>query len=287
MKIIVYSLLSTFLVVLTVLLGVYITGRTNRAYPVLMPNKKIIVSKNEITTEKLAKKYKPIMYLRETTSSPPLLWVWYEVVPNKKTYDIVYYFNWENEINPNKRINILYSIFRSAYYGYPLYDIEYFQVNVNKETANIDKIKFETSEINKYDQEVVGHIIADVKYINSDTYKEIHRKKSGEIVKEEIIKPLFEGSHVLAGVITWNHLSCLLDSNNIKEYTICVDSNITLRFLSDKDYSKFKFARKSQGDHKTKENKVPLVIALLSILLITTLPIYLRYKILNKKKANE
>lgn len=283
---IIYLLVSILLILIVSVLGAFFTGRTQRAYSVLKPEEIIYLSGKQITVGELAQEYRPTMHLRTMTPSPPVLWIWYEVVPNETTYDIVYYYNWENEINPNMTIHNYYSIFRSAYFGYPLYDIEYFQVNVNKSSGRIDKVKFESSTSDKYDKEIVEHIIVDVIRIDSIKFREIHRRSNGNIISDRVIIPSFHKNSVLVGTLTWNHMSCLITDHNKNEYVLNVDSDAMLKFLSSNNYSKYKFVRKSQGDHKTKEDKISSALALLAILLMVMLPAYLLTKLKGKKRQN-
>lgn len=135
MKLFGLSILFILILVLTTLFAAFLSGRIKRSYLVHDFSENITINDRNFQSEELAEKYKPLPLIRTTTTSPPLLWIWYEIIDNTDAININYYFNWENEINPNKSINIFYSIFRSAYFGYPLYDIEYFQIEIEKKAG--------------------------------------------------------------------------------------------------------------------------------------------------------
>ena len=157
-------LLTAALLLLTLfgalLIGVAITGRDRRAYPVLPPEAIVTVAGQRFTVAELAARYQPRFYLRPDTPSPPLLWVWYEAVLNNAgVISLVYYQTWETEVNPNPTIQKLYSVFRAAYYGYPLYDIEYFQVDVALADSTVTRLRFETGATDDFFMVLSDHII--------------------------------------------------------------------------------------------------------------------------------
>jgi hypothetical protein len=242
-KLLLKLLLTLIVLVMCVLAAAHYTGHDKRTYITLQPTDTLHVAGKTFTAEKLAHQYKPEMYLRPNTPTPPLKWVWYEATPNDSTIDLTYHFAWEDEINPNKTLHIFYSMFRAAYYGYPLYDIEYFQVNVNKKTGLVKNIRFETGPDDNYFPTVVKHIKISFDRSTDGNY----------YCGNTLSAPLFDSMHVKAGVQTWNHLSRLLDKNVAAEYSLL--QNAPLKFLTDEDFSKYKFVRKSQGDHFTSEDK--------------------------------
>jgi hypothetical protein len=282
LKIFVNIFLFLLILLLSVLIVSYYTGRDKRSYKTLLPSDTFIIGGNTFTIENLAQQYKPEMYLRPSTPTPKLKWIWYEATPNDRTIDFTYYFNWENEINPNKTIHKLYSIFRAAYYGYPLYDIEYFQITVNKSNGLVQRIRFETSKSDDYFPTVVEHIILGVdRDVNGNYYKTKISSTGEKISSKEPIDVEFDNQRVKAGVQTWNHLTRLLDKNAIPEYSLLQD--MPLKFLSDSDYKSYKFVRKSQGDHKTKENKITFYISCVLVFMFVTVPIYfIRRRKINK-----
>lgn len=71
--------------------------------------------------------------------------MWYEAVQEDESLVLIYHPVWEKEIHPNPILHRLYSAFRAVYYGLPLLDIEYIQININREDGTIRKVRYETS----------------------------------------------------------------------------------------------------------------------------------------------
>lgn len=278
MKILLYSALAMLVLVVSVLSGAALTGRTNRAYSVLPPEIAVTVAGETMTVSRMAEIYQPRLYLRASTPSPELLWVWYEAVPGGSTIDLVYYHAWENEISPDPLINTLYSGFRAAYYGYPLYDIEYFQLSVSRKSGRVTGLLFVTSPNDTFSRSVPAHITA--RYTPSDggTYRGVLTTREGDRTRDSV-DVRFDGKSVLAGVQTWNHLVRLLEHDD-DEYNLPQEAQ--LRFLSKEDFRRYRFARKSQGDHQTEESAFTAPFAALAIFLFLALPVWLLSKRWNR-----
>lgn len=246
-----------------------ITGHDKRSYSVLNPEDFITIADRKMTVADVALMYKPRMFLRASTPSPALLWIWYEPVSNTSTIDITYYFVWENEIHPNPTLHKLYSMFRAFYYGYPLYDIEYFQINIRRDSGQVMKVRFETSLREDYFA-VSEHIIAQYISQGNGKYTEIFTSRSGEeLSRKDGFHIMFDDHHVLAGVQSWNHLTQLLTQDD-SDFTLSQDA--PLKYLTGKEYARYKFVRKSHGDHYTPENKLSLSIASVISFLVIYLP---------------
>jgi hypothetical protein len=256
---------------LSLILGVFITGRDGRSYPVFSPDDQFSIGTSTMNALDLARKYKPGMFLDKDFESPPLLWTWYEVAagPTADTIDIVYYNNWQDEINPNPTIHTLYSFFRAAFYGYPLYDIEYIQVRVSRSSGQVVGLLFETSPVDNYYIPFAEHHI--VRYVpGAGGYEQIETTRQGqELSRTPGIKIAFDDTHARIAVQTWNHLSRLFDP---ARDTDAARLDTDLKFLSDPDYAQYKFVRKSQGDHKTQENSIGVFIATTALIVLIGLP---------------
>lgn len=261
-----------FLLVLFVALylAAAFTGRETRSYSVLSPDEYIDVAGQSYKVSDFAEHFQPKVHLRTTTPSPDLLWFWYVIVPTDDTYDITYYQVWENEIHPIPAIHRFYAIFRAAYYGYPLYDVEYFQISVERDTGDILGLLFETSPSDDFFVTVSEHIV--IRYLRrpDGLFDVIYSTKSGDEVSREtkIAVPLSKNDQIFVLSQTWNHLTRLLsESDGDVEF---VDA--PLKFLTAEDYSHYKFVRKSQGDHQTEENKWSLGLASLLNMLMILMP---------------
>ena len=280
MGICVKTLLFVIIFFMAVLGATAITGHDKRSYFVLSPNDLVTINSQKMTISDMAAMYKPMMFLRPSTPSPPLLWIWYEPVSNAGTIDITYYFAWENEIHPNPILHRLYSLFRAIYYGYPLYDIEYLQLNILQDSGQIAKIRFETSLQKDYFA-VSKHTIAQYILQDDGSYVETLTSREGEeLLHRDDFQVSFDDHHVLVGVQTWNHLTKLLTKDD-SDFTLLQDA--PLKYLTGKEYSRYKFVRKSQGDHHTTENKATLLLAGILSFLVISLPTILFVKLSKRR----
>ena len=262
--------LGVFLGIGMVLLaGVAITGRISRAYPVISPEASLVIGNQPMTVQTLAEQYLPEMYLRKTTSSPPLLWVYFEAVDTQKTIDLTYYFVWENEVNPNPMLDKAYWLFRAAYYGYPVRDIEFFEVKIDPDTANPVEFLFETSPSDDYFVTISEHIRARYLLQNDGSYLEIRSNKNNvELSRQTGALPLFNSQHIQGLVQTWNHLSRLLTPKDQDLEKL----NATLKPLTSQEYKTYKFARKSQGDHQTSEDPLSITLGVVATTCLVIIP---------------
>ncbi len=271
-----------------ILLTAALTGHERRAYRSLRPNDIIEVNHKLWNVADLAAEYRPLMHLRESTPSPDLLWVWYEAVARNDMVDLIYYFNWESEINPVKSVNSLYAVFRAAYFGYPLYDIEYFQVGVDSATGRISRVRFETSASDEYYQTVPTHLTVILNSEHTGRFEEIRTDKKGTVShRRQAVTPLAEQNKLSVGVQTWNHLSVLLDEQHAAMgFKRLPDNAAPLRYLTDLDYKRYKFARKSQGDHRTRQSPLGALAGLLAIAIFVTVPMWLGRRVRNRVRPD-
>lgn len=271
-KIFLYLLALFILIPVVTLASVFVTGRVYRSYPVLADDSKIEINGKWAEINEHAEKYIPFMYKQEAVITPPLLWVWYNAVDMGDKIDFVYYNVWENEINPNPLVHRYYSFFRAFYYGYPLYDIEYVQITVSKLNGYVLAFMFETGPSNDYYSIFNEHLVVKAEFISDGDYAiQIINRDTRKEMESFIDKPQFDNMHVKLGVQTWNHLSALMLPSNATIYTQEVPHN-RLKYLSNTEYAKYKFVRKSQGDHITRENKLNILISSIAIFVFVTLP---------------
>ncbi|MBN2548992.1 MAG: hypothetical protein JXB15_07540 [Anaerolineales bacterium] len=263
------GILYYLLFLLLLLAAASLTGRTQRAYPTIAPDYTLEIAGDRIDVHDLAIAYQPIMHLRPEILSPPLLWVWYEAVSAGDNLDLVYYHVWENEIHPNPIIHKAYALFRAAYYGYPIRDIEYLQMSVRRSDGMVSGLMFETSPQEDYNVMISEHLIARYNLRPDGLYDQRITKQNGEFVSETPgLELLFDGQHVKALAQTWNHLTRLLTLEDSSAYPLSTD----LRNLTAGEYSRDKFVRKSQGDHRTPENPVSRVMGLLAMFFNLLIP---------------
>jgi hypothetical protein len=203
------------------------------------------------------------MHLRSGTPSPPLLWVWYEAIQAPETLDLVYYHVWADEIHPNRLVDRLYRLFRGAYYGTPTYDVEFFQVQLSLQDGEVQALTYETSPADDFYPTVSEHLVARVSRQADGTYQlDLSDQAGAQVAEPRTVPVLFDGRRVRVGAQTWNHLTELLPGP-AGEYDQLLEAD--LRPLSARDYQSNKFARKSQGTHRTEENRVVIWLAFLGL----------------------
>jgi hypothetical protein len=283
----VYMLIMIIVFLFCIIFAAAITGHEKRAYSVLSPDDTVTINQKSLTISELAGDYVPVVRMKSSDYSLPLLGLKYNVVKNADNLDIIYYFVWQDEIHPNPFINKMYKIFRAAYYGYPVRDIEYFQITINPISGNIEKLRFETSPGTDYYVNYSEHLIALYTLEKDNLYsKKLLNKATEKVVSSEEQVPVsFDGRHIQVGVATWNHLSCLISPTD-SSFDKKLDAD--LGFLTDKEYQNGKYARKSQGDHVTNENIIGKLFGGLFSLLFFILSGTFIYKLLfDKKKKGE
>ena len=242
--------IATLLLLLASWIFLFYTGHAGRAYEVLRPGAHIVIGQQSLTVAQAAERYQPLLFMVEGTSSPAQLHMWYEAVRADDTLTLVYHPVWENETHPNRVTDLLYGLFRAAYYGYPLFDIEYIQVNVAMADGLVGAMRFETGFGEDYSSPVNEHLVAVVAHRTGGGYLMRISRRSGEFVREEEVRPLFQnGVQPCLGILTWNHLLVLRQEGD-KSYTQPV--RMRLVYLEEEDYARYKIARRSQGDYATR-----------------------------------
>jgi hypothetical protein len=272
MEVIKIGALLILVLIISVLFGAFFTGHAKRAYHIIDLDEIVIIKGDEFDVKQLAERYVPNVFIQKNYETPPLLWVWYEVIEVEKSYDIQYYFVWENEIHPNAILHNLYSFFRGIYYGIPLYDVEYWQVSVDKETGDINKMRFETSPGDDYNVTISKHWISEYYRQNDGFYENvvIDKDDNVEISRNCCQEIKFKSTHPEIISQTWNHLTRLLtpeDGDDLHEFV-----DINLKELTEQDYQRHKFVRKSQGDHFTSESGLSLIFGTLASFLLLGVP---------------
>lgn len=259
-----------FLIGVVLLVAAALTGQTRRAYQVISPDEFVVIQDQKISVQSLAESYQPLMHLRNSTPSPPLLWVYYEAVAAEKTIDLVYYYVWENEVNPEPGIDKAYWLFRAAYFGYPVRDIEFLQVKVDRQTGEVAELFFETSPGDNFFVTFSLHIRARYLRQPDGSYLEIRADRSdAELSRQAGVEVLFNDQRALVLAQTWNHLTRLLFSDD--QDVSPVDA--PLKYLTEPEYRAYKFCRKSQGDYQTQESPYSIPIAAAAVMCFTVIPL--------------
>lgn len=274
-KKIVFAILTVCLAsIVAFLLAAHFTGKDARAYEVLPFDRKIEINGKLVVSKDFAEIFQPKIFADTTHLHPKILWAWYEIVETKDNYDIIYYNCWEDEIVPKKSSNFLYSIYRSVYYGYPLYDIEYLMVKVKKGTFKPEKITFDTSIDKDYEKEIVIHYTNALYANENNTYKSLISDKADNLIDDQgNLAVETTDLKVHLGINTWNHMLEPITQTNKAIYPTLENSNL-LKPLTDEDYSNYKFSRKGQSEHVTKTNNLMLWLLTAVFFMIFTVLVF-------------
>jgi hypothetical protein len=191
---------------------------------------------------------------------------------------------WEKEINPEYMTGALFSLFKMAYYGFPPYDINYFQVNVSKDSGKILQLLFETNSENNFYSVLNDDVIASYWLSGEHNYTLTKATLSGKMISQENDQTLeLINTRPVIGVVRWSHSYILINSvNDTFDQALSPD----LRYMGERDYAIQKIARKNQAVYKTKETTVDRIfLALVSIIFIFTVVNSLQ-KVFFKEQSN-
>ena len=217
------------------------TGAIKRSYPTLDAKALVSVQGSGVPIEDLAFKHQPLLFMHENTTSPPALGMWWEAIDASDTIALIYHPIWQDEIHPIPWVDQLYRVYRAIYYGTPVRDIEYIQVNIRRSDGLIQRIRYEDTSADSYYAPTSDHRPV---IINRDGYDYIEQSNHSRKVS-------VNGTQIRFGIATWSHQLTLLEGNN-HNYTIPV--NMQLSYLYEEDYKRYRLARRSQGDFVTRES---------------------------------
>ena len=275
LKIFLIILALWILLALVGLLAAHLSGRLQRAYAVAPASQIVAIAGTKKSAALWAEDFRPVMLLQGANASPPLLRTMVEVVEQQDAVYFVYYQVWEDEIHPNPIYHKTYRLYRAAYYGSPVRDIEYFEIKVNRQTGEIDQMMFETSPGIDYNVTFSEHLTAYVTRTGAGAYSMKLTRKNGDFVSEQSSVPVyFQGRQPTVCAVTWNHLTALVDRSDAS-----FDEQMTapLLYLPAEEYAAGKYTRKSHGTFKTEETGIGAAAGLLGVAaLVLPLAVLLR-----------
>lgn len=280
-KIVLFILVVWLLLVIAGFTAAALTGRVKRAYATLPAGAVVKIAGVEKALPDWAKEYQPVMMQRSRLPTPPLLAVLYEAVDQPEELVLVYYHVWEDEVHPDPVYHRLYWLFRAAFYGYPVRDIEFFQVSVSKQSGEVTQVLFETTPGSDYFVRLSKHILA--RYHRTGTgYRLTLSERDGELISEQERAPVqFQNHRIVVGVATWNHLT-----QAVKPDDADFDRTATapLDLLTEEGYRNGKYVRKSQGDFKT---SLPLIDRWFGLFAMGVVmgPVWLFYSVFFPKRS--
>lgn len=249
-----------------------LTGYARRSYPTLGRSTSVVVAGNTISLEQLASSFQPQLFLPASVNSPPALTMWWEAIDADDSIALVYHPIWQDEWHPSPVLHWIYYIYRIIVYGIPVRDIEYIQINVNRSDGIIQRIRYEGSFSKSYGDWINEHRYITINRIGSQYIETTHATRNSK-PQDRTVK--ISGSRLHFGIATWSHQFVLLEGNP-QQYIVPV--HMALAHLSEDDYTRYKLARRSQGDFVTKESIVSIVAKSIIRTLILGLPyIFLQF----------
>jgi hypothetical protein len=211
--------------------------------------------------------------MRKGTMSPPTLGMWWEAIDAGDTIALIYHPVWQDEVHPIPWVDKLYRIYRAIYYGTPVRDIEYIQVNIRRRDGLIQRIRYEDSSADSYYAPISSHRPVTINRDGCDYVEQSNRSK----------KVLVSGDQIYLGIATWSHQLTLLDDNN---YGYTIPGSMPLMYLHEEDYKEYRLARRSQGDFKTRENIFSKITKIILVLAVMSLPYIIIYFCEKRKREN-
>jgi len=250
-----------------------ITGSIKRGYSTLDSKALVSVQGSIISIKDLAFKHQPLLFMREGTTSPLALGMWWEAIDAGDTIALIYHPVWEDEVHPIPWVDKLYRIYRAIYYGTPVRDIEYIQVNIRRSDGLIQRIRYEDTSADSYYAPMSDHRPVIISRDGSGYVEQSNQSKKVSV----------DGAQISFGIATWSHQLTLLKDNNHR-YTIPI--NMQLAYLYEEDYKRYRLARRSQGDFITRENFLGKTTKVILISTAMILPYMIMHLLEKLKRGN-
>lgn len=258
--------------------GAIITGNTIRSYLYYEADAVVSINNKSLTVTDLAQQYQPVLSRPQHENIPTPLSMWWEAIANESEIVLVYHPVWEDEFHPNPIVNKLYYIYRGIVYGFPVRDIEFIQINIERTSGEISKVRFEGSIDNIYNTTISQHTFITITKQNGDYYIQTILP-DGKTITEPIN---IVGPTLKFGAATWSHQFVFLE-NTSNYYT--QEIPFQLEYLTDKEYSNHKLARRSQGDFATQEGVISVFFRYATMVVFVVFPTIIA-RILHRKNRD-
>ena len=266
-----YSILllrSVLFYTIFILMGLAMTGKTERAYEVLQPKEIVQVATHGWNVEMMVKHFRPTISAPEEqpTDSPTATDILYEVIETPKTYSLVYHIGWENQTHPSASTNIVNSIFRFFYHGFTLRDSEIIQLDIDKSSGKIIKILYDgTAAGHDYLATDPNRTRYEAIWQQDQTFELAQLNEEGErsAAQPLALSPTAPPQFVVS---SWEHLLALQPTKaNIEN----PESTLPLAFLDAEKYRQDKYVRWAQGDYRSEETPANVPVMLFVSLIFT------------------
>jgi len=257
---------SILFYVIFILMGLAMTGKTERAYPVLQPKDIVQAGTHGWTAEMMVKHFMPIVaYPEGVKGAPPLSTVFYEVMEDSAKYSIVYHFEWENQYHPSTVTNLFYSVFRFFYHGFTLRDSEIVQMDIGKVNGQVMRILYSgTLGKTTYQQPDAKRVRLEANWQPDQTFEvtKASGKGAAEVIGKLTLNPNVAPSF---RVINWDHLMELLPTSE----KLAEAKALQPEWLTDEKYRSDKYVRWEQGDYRSEETPANVPVMLFVSLIFT------------------
>jgi len=207
------------------------------------PDTTLTVGGRTWSARQLAMTYRPVFLLARTHTTPPLLQVGYEVIPEPGHVMLLFYPVWADEQHPQPFLHATYAAYRRLRYG-SVRDIEFVQLRLDRTTGALTELLFETAPGTPFSAAVVEHSRLRLIRDRAGLYAGHLTTPDGEERRRAPMALPTRGPRLRLLVQTWNHLQRLPEprEQDLRPLEAALVP-ITLDF-----YKAFRLHRRSQGD---------------------------------------
>ncbi|MCX8035277.1 MAG: hypothetical protein N3A71_03290 [Candidatus Dojkabacteria bacterium] len=232
----------------SVIFHIFHSRKNNFAF--ISEGEKVKIANKKVRVDKLAKIFKPIIYIDKNFSDINLKPTYLQmiavsVIDDRKNNKIFlnYHLFWNDEYYPVKIIDKIYRIFREFYYGTSI-DIEFIRLTVCKFTGKLEEIHFESPKTALSNYFLNSPIIMHRKLVLKFKNNILYLYKKGILRRKKEIKKIFIYSFPPAfKIISWNHLLSYIPNSSNEKTLLPID--MPMQFLNLKDIKKYRLYRRS------------------------------------------
>ena len=128
-------------------LGLLLTGSQSRIYSVLNDTSSVSVGSSSKQSKTFAQDILQNIQLNPNSNLNTLSTVYYEIIDDDKQWVVNYYFAWDEVSHPKFLKSLANKLWHFIYLKFSTIDIEYLQININKASGEVAKIKVKSDEI--------------------------------------------------------------------------------------------------------------------------------------------
>ncbi len=180
--------------------ALWVTGRDPRPYPVVDPQAEVLVAGVRLPPGQLAEMYAPRLWQSPEIADPGPQAVYWEVLDDARL-TVRYRIAWAWERHPQPVLDLLYGLYRSAYYG-PR-DLESVEIGIDRTTGAVSSIALDSpGPTAAYDSPMQPHFRGTWTRSGTTFGYEL---RQGDVVASRA-DDIQISQHPDVRVVTWNHL---------------------------------------------------------------------------------